>query len=258
MEKLIVTTWNHRLYKQYAHTFVQTYVQTKQTVPVYVFVDDDPSLYPTTPNFTYINIYEETPELLTFKNKHKDFIDNYMRKHQPRFKFMFDVVRFSHKVFAQYAGSKYADRIFYMDADCVFVKNIPDSWWSETLPDDVFVSFFHRPNSYTETGFIGFNMIMEFAKKFFEFYVDLYKQETIFRLPALTDCHAFDYTRNSFQSVEGYKEKYLGIGGGMGYVMAESNSINDYIDHRKGDDKSRPHSNRWLQAMENKRAKNQV
>ena len=70
---------------------------------------------------------------------------------------MEDAVRFCYKVFAQCNASRFGKKMFYIDADSVFIKQIPNGWFDECLPDDVFTSFYHREGLYTETGFIGFN-----------------------------------------------------------------------------------------------------
>ena len=62
-----------RLYKAYANQLITSYLKTKQTKPMYVFVEDDPKKYPQENNVHYINLYDEEPELRRFveRNKHR-------------------------------------------------------------------------------------------------------------------------------------------------------------------------------------------
>ena len=44
MDKIFITTYNMRLYKAYANQLITSYLKTKQTKPMYVFVEDDPKV----------------------------------------------------------------------------------------------------------------------------------------------------------------------------------------------------------------------
>ena len=142
MDKIFVTTFNKRLFDEYAHSLLKTYESTNQKIPLYVFVEDDTKQYPKFNNIHFLNLFEHEPDLKKFIDKHKD------KKVESFFK---DAVRFSYKVFAQNAARKYGDKIFFIDADCVFDKPIPIDWFDDFLPDDTFVSFYDRPQQYTET-----------------------------------------------------------------------------------------------------------
>ena len=102
--KIFVTTFNKKLYDEYAKNLVDTYVKTKQEVPLYVFVEDDINYYKKIDGITYLNLFEEEPELKKFieRNKSKEATS-----------FTFDAVRFSYKVFAQNAARKYGNKIYY-------------------------------------------------------------------------------------------------------------------------------------------------
>ena len=233
--KIFVTTFNKKLYDEYAKNLVDTYVKTKQILPLYVFVEDDINYYKKIDGITYLNLFEEEPELKKFieRNKSKEATS-----------FTFDAVRFSYKVFAQNAARKYGNKIYYVDSDCVFVKQIPNNWYDECLPDDVSISFYDRPNQYTETGFVAFNENNITSKEFFNHYINYYKEDTVYKLNAYTDCHTLDATRKHFEKVTNYKEKKLGDGAG-GHIMARDKFINPYLDHRKGPRKQKQHSPEW-------------
>ena len=73
MDIFFVTTFNSRLYEEYAHNFIETYINTKQEIPVICYVDDDYN-YPIHKNITYIKLHEAIPQILDFKERHKDII----------------------------------------------------------------------------------------------------------------------------------------------------------------------------------------
>ena len=62
MDIFFVTTFNSRLYKEYAHNFIETYINTNQEIPVICYVDDDYN-YPTHNNITYIKLHEAIPQI---------------------------------------------------------------------------------------------------------------------------------------------------------------------------------------------------
>ena len=214
--KIFVTTFNKKLYDEYAKNLVDTYVKTKQEVPLYVFVEDDINYYKKIDGITYLNLFEEEPELKKFieRNKSKEATS-----------FTFDAVRFSYKVFAQNAARKYGNKMYYVDSDCVFVKQIPNNWYDECLPDDTLITFYDRPSKYTETGFLAFNNTHLLIDEFFEKYTEYYRKNTIYDLKAWTDCHTLDATRRICKFKNNYKEKALGDGR-PAHIMARDTFIN--------------------------------
>ena len=107
MKLLSVTTYNNRLYKEYAHRFENTY---NWDFPYTVYNEDD-------------GMMESIPECKAFveRNKNrfegKDFVKDYWQ----------DGVRFCYKVYAYtHAIINYSDYdgIIGIDADSVFYKKI--------------------------------------------------------------------------------------------------------------------------------------
>ena len=131
-------------------------------------------------------MYKSAPECEKFVKRNEG---------KPVSDFLKDAVRFNYKVFAQAVASKLAEKIYYVDSDSVFIQKIPYEWYEECLPDDVFVSFYHRPQQFTETGFVAFNNKLPVAEKFYEEYTGLYINDTVYGLTNWTDCHTLDYTR---------------------------------------------------------------
>lgn len=237
---IFVTTYNSVLYKAYAHQLITSYLETKQTIPMYVFVEDDPINYPQRNNVHYVNLFEVEPDCKAFveRNKHRVPAD-----------FFEDAVRFSYKVFAQSAARNYGEKIFYVDSDSKFMKTIPDWWYEQCLPNDTFLTYYDRPGQYTETGFVAFNSKLSISTEFFKEYKDWYVKDRVYLIKRLgknfwTDCHTLDGTRQSFIKRPDYKEKALGDGKN-GHIMARDKFLNPYIDHRKGPRKHKPNSPEW-------------
>lgn len=238
MKPFFITTFNKRLYDDYAHQFIKTYKDTFQTIPVICYVEEDID-YPKNNNITYINILKEMPELVSFIDRHKDkiwFDDS---------NFLQNAVRFSYKVFAQTHASKYNQKFIWLDADNIFIKQIPENFFDTFLPNDTFTTFYGRDH-YTECGVLGFNCTLESSKSFFDTYISYYTKDKIWDLPNKTDCHAFDSTRKIVK----VKERNKGDGQG-GHVIARDKEVNPYLDHKKGKRKYKANSPEWQRNREN-------
>jgi len=233
---IFFTTYNKKLFDAYAHQLIETYQSTQQTLPMYVFVEDNIEDFPKVPNVTYVNLFLKEPECHRFVERHKERRPNHYMK---------DAVKFCYKVFAQSAAREFGDKLYYVDTDCVFLKQIPNTWFNECLPDDTFLSFYDRPHrepvnyierrspsNYTETGFVAFNNTRKISDDFFNIYKDWYISDNIFNLKAFLDCHALDATRLKFRDNPDYTEKKLGDGE-LSHIIARDKFINSYIDHKK-------------------------
>lgn len=236
MKRCFVTTFNKKLYEDYANKLLDSYLSTNQETPLVIYVEDDVSFYPKLKNVCYKELFIAEPGCLDFIERNRNRkVTSYLN----------DAVRFSYKVFAQVNSYSLAEEVFYVDSDCVFLSQIPATWFEECLPNDVFVSFYHRPNMYTETGFVAFNNTLPCASKFYRIYKSFYLQDTIYNLAedgesmvkGTTDCHAFDETRGILGDDEGYREKHLGDQSND-HPMAKDPFINNLIDHRKGNRKA--------------------
>ena len=155
MNTFFTTTFNSRLYEEYAHNFIETYLKTNQEIPVICYVDDDHN-YPINKNISYIKLHEAMPEIIDFKNRHKDIILDLKYEAFSDQEFLQNAVRFSHKVFAQVHSSYSKKKFMYIDADNVFRKKISNEFVDSFIPDDVVVTCYGRPN-WVEAGVIGFN-----------------------------------------------------------------------------------------------------
>ena len=129
------------------------------------------------------------------------------------------------------------------------MSTIPEQWYEQCLPNDTFLSYYNRPQQYTETGFVAFNTKLPISTEFFNEYKDWYIKDRVYLIKRLgknfwTDCHTLDGTRQKFQNRPDYKEKALGDGNN-GHIMARDKFLNPYIDHRKGPRKHKPNSPEW-------------
>jgi len=101
-----------------------------------------------------------------------------------------------------HAMRTYGGKVFWIDADSVFVKHVPERFLDDQLPDDALACFLGRDGWYhTESGFIGFNGNHPRAKEFAKNYLHVFITGAIFASgffgrAGWNDCCAFDAIRH--------------------------------------------------------------
>ncbi len=163
-----------------------------------------------------------------FKEKHKTYVPpNYL----------FDVVRFSNKVYAAIdALQDYKGIGVWLDADCVTYKPIHDGFIEGHL-NGGYLAMFKRKGMYTETGLWIMDCSNEAHVPFLDAWASWYEEGIFKDLANWTDCETLDSTVRSFEkrgmiktvSLSGAFEKDM-------HPMAKA-EIGKYIDHCKGNRK---------------------
>jgi hypothetical protein len=180
-------------------------------------------------NISLIPLEPSVPSLTKFKQRHAD---------KNPTKFIQDGVRFSHKSYAIWHAAKNSnvDKLFWLDADTVLTNNITEQYLDNFLPDNYFTSYLGRVGTYTETGFIGFDLKHTHANEFFDEFIDYYNSDRIYsELPAYTDCHVYDATRSKF--VDENKITALDLTPGLGKSNF-NHAHQGYMIHNKGGNKT--------------------
>jgi len=216
MKILAVTTYNNKLYKEYAHRFESTY---NWDFPYTVYNEDD-------------GMMEAIPECKAFvernKNKFegKDFLKDFWQ----------DGVRFCYKVYAYthaILNYKEFDYIIGIDADSVFYKPMTKDFVKTRLyRPECMMTYLGRGNHYSECGFLGFNMkhpeIINYANEMKR----MYDSDEIYTLDEQHDSYVWDFIRNRFEGKRRVKNLNIGDGKG-GHVQARS-VLGNFYDHTKG------------------------
>jgi hypothetical protein len=132
MKIQVVTSWNNKLFKEYAHRFQSTY---NWPFDLIVYNEDD-------------DMFDKIPDL-------KKFIERNQHKKVKSFKD--DGVRFSYKVYAYTHAidncSSDVDGLICIDADSVFYKSIDVDWIKKHIhKDDCMMSYLGRGKHYSECG----------------------------------------------------------------------------------------------------------
>lgn len=188
MNVSIITTFSKSGYDEYAKFLVDSLVKyLDKNVKVYFYLDDM-TLNQLPENMTVVDFHKEVPELKEFRSRNKS---------RPFKNFLYDACRFSFKSYAWcHAGlNRVSDTLIWLDADCELYNNVSAEYLISKVPTKYFTSHLARSN-YTETGFLGWNLTNNFSKEFFTRYKQYYDDDSIYELPAYTDCHVYDAVVN--------------------------------------------------------------
>ena len=171
----VVTTFPPNRWTAYAKRMLQSHVQFwPSDVTLYAYHEGD------TPDFVnekikYINIEDANPELVKFKERHKNDpvangelqeIPNGVRRNPNAGKnekgkgsYLWDAVRFAHKTFAVDHAIKNCptDYVLWLDADTYTFRPISKDFVTGLLPENKLVNFLGRGQKYPECGWVGYN-----------------------------------------------------------------------------------------------------
>lgn len=227
-----VTTFSPEGYEKYGKRCLESLIENWPS-DIVVFYEEKPDLEH--PKLIYRNL-DDIPERKTFLKLCDKVPESTGMMRFPdgtlQYNFMRDAKRYSHKAFAQMAVED--DLVFWVDADTVVFKSIPEEYLTGLL-DGVPYCHFGR-TTYTETGFLGFNQTHNLYKLFKQQYLTCYLKGVIFTMLGWHDCFAFDYARIGLQG-----RNLSPNGKEFDHVIATS-ELGQYLDHLKGARKDKGHS----------------
>jgi len=215
-----ITTWNNKLYEEYAHRFKETY---NWTFPLKIYNEDECMM-------------KAIPELKEFveRNKDRQPYSDYKVKGK---EFLTDGVRFSYKVYAYTHAlmTENVDGLICIDADSVFYKKIDEEWVKKHLHrDECMMTYLGRGNNYSECGFLYFNLNHADTLAYANRMRSLYDTDGIYDLKEQHDSYIWDYVRKEFEN-RGTRNHNIGDGK-PGHVQARS-ILGVVYDHTKGNRK---------------------
>lgn len=223
---LAITTFNRRLYEEYAHRFVETFEG----------VD--------------LRIYSE--DILDVKTQYLYYQEEFVKRnrHRPTRSFKYDAVRFSYKPYAiaqavEEYGYEYS-RLLWLDADTVFHRPITEQWIDQNLyTTPAILSYLGRPNYHSETGLLLFDLRHRQTQEYINTVRAYYDTDTVFLQKEWHDSYIWDLARQQFPPglFNNISRDIPKVPGGhiFNYLFA------DTMDHRKGKRKTKEASDEQQQ-----------
>jgi hypothetical protein len=246
----VVTTFPPNRWNVYAQRMIESHIKYwPDDVKLYAYYEGDkPKLEHE--KIIFVDIHEANPELVKFKQKHKDDpvangeiqeIPGGVRRDPTAGKndrgkgsYLWDAVRFAHKTFAvDHAITTWPeDYILWLDADTYTFKTISKEFVIGLLPADKLVNFLGRGEKYPECGWVCYNKTHPKIKEFMTYWTNMYKEDTIFNELEWHDSYLFWQCVKRIAPNDGVD---IGKGAGAkGHHIFINSVLGEYIDHMKG------------------------
>jgi hypothetical protein len=197
----VITSFSPSGYEAYAHKFISSFFlnwpQEVNLICAWEGVHPDPNLngfdlLSTEPARSFYFRWATSKIVKGLQEGEKKWGPKARRK---GYSFRHDAWRFSHKVFAVAAASRYIEggKLFWIDADVVTNKPVPTRLLDSLLADRVHLCYLPRTNYHSELGFVGYNLQHKETREFIEAYERQYSLDRFLSDENWDDCHQFDY-----------------------------------------------------------------
>ncbi len=172
----------------------------------------------------FLEQYKDNP----FANGTKQVEGRYWKRRMP-YNFRFDAYKFARKVFAiGHVARNVSGKLFWMDADVITRTPVPEALLHALLPDDEKVCCLLRPRSYSECGFVGYNLDLDPVRDMIHAFEQTFATGAFFQYAEWHDSHVFD------RVLEQFKIKPFGIAHNDPAQPFDASVLGRYCTHLKG------------------------
>ena len=238
----VITTFPPSKWDEYAKRMVEGFVWGwPENIDLTVYYEDSiPEDAPKSDRVKWIDIHQACPELVAFKEKHKN--NPYANGHKigtdtnKKGSFLFEAVRFAHKSYcvSHATLNSSTDLIVWLDADVVTHSPVPYEFIESLHKQDHYTSFLGRQQIYPECGFVIYNTKHPINETFMHDWQELYNKDTLFNLEEYHDSYLFwhlikkhNLQDKSFNISEGHPHR-------PGIHVFINSPLGKYMDHLKG------------------------
>lgn len=255
MKYAAVTTFNKSGYEQYGRTMVETFDKYwPEHVELFVYTEGF-DLDAHDSRRIRERKLENCADLMAFKERWKNdpvahgklqgtegglkrptkFVHPKHSKHANIDSFLYDAVRFSHKVMSIIEASKETDSDFliWVDGDTKTFAEVPNKMLHKVCEQNSMLSFLGRDNKYSECGFVVYNLNYPQIKNFLTDFAALYTHDLVFDELEWHDSYLFDVLRKKYEERGAQTKNISGKGSKTGHPFVNS-ILGNYIDHLKG------------------------
>jgi hypothetical protein len=251
MNVAFVSTMNQRLYDFYGKRFLEEFSESASNeIKLFVIFEGE---YPE----EALNIGKNIIILPLLSDEHSKFIKYFGSLHEAKGlkirifnengekkinftpDYRFDAIRFSFKPFSIHQSLNYLpdniDYLIWTDADLRCKKKFESNDMLEFMPNsDEVMSYLGRKDSYSECGFLGFNLRNDKTHEYINRVIDIYQSGELFSLSQWHDSFIWDFVRKEFEELNETKFKDIsGEGFNYEHVYIKS-GLDKYFDHLKG------------------------
>jgi len=236
---LYVTTFNKRLYEEYAYRFLDTFNATGDLL---IYSEDNIEFIKNKckkklkSNYTVINSNKAIPELDKFVKRNQERNKQDVKKNNGWGNLYWNGIKFCYKVFAvTHAGLNFQnyENIIWIDADTIFKKPLSKNKLNKFIDKDAMMNFFGRKKQYSECGFLVFNLKHNKCKDYFKEMKRMYTSNDIYTLKEWHDSYVWDHVRVKFEKNHNVKTHSISGFKYNDHVLLFTN-LYMYFDHLKG------------------------
>ena len=225
----VITTFSDAGWLQYGKRFVETYCKHwPKNIPLKIYCDTVQGEYP---NVEWIKLNDACPDLVRFKERHKNNQHAHgLKPDSSKKSYLWDAVKFAHA-----ALNSSTDLIIWLDADVVTHSTVPFEFIESLLPQDHYCAYLGRQKIYPECGFVVYNTKSKHNKVFMQDWQDLYNTDSLFNEIEYHDSYLFWQLVKKHQA-SGMLTTNISDGHPHrpGVHVFINSPLGEYMDHLKG------------------------
>tara|TARA_B100001057_G_scaffold43073_1_gene38528 strand:+ start:1009 stop:1800 length:792 start_codon:yes stop_codon:yes gene_type:complete len=242
----VVTTFSDNGWNEYGKRFVETFTQHwPKDIKLKIYCD---TIQPEYNDVEWIKLNEVCPDLVAFKDRHKDNENAHgLRPDGKKKSYLWDAVKFAHKSYcvSHAALNSTTDLIIWLDADVVTHSPVPFEFIESLLPQNHYCAYLGREKIYPECGFVVYDTTSKYNNIFMQDWQDLYNTDSLFEEVEYHDSYLF-WQLVKKHSANGMQTTNLSRGHPHrpGVHVFINSPLGEYMDHLKGkrkkDGRSKP------------------
>jgi hypothetical protein len=267
MKIKVITSYKPDSWGQYAERSIKSMVENfPDGTAINVYHEAQEQNFFFHPRVKFIDLHKVQPDLVKFKNKHKDDpvangelqeIPGGVRRpaelqqkgglDKNKGSFLWAAVRFANKVFCvthaiKDSIEKNYDYVIWLDVDTYTFRPIPREFLENLLPNDSMLTYLGRENptlsdggKYPECGFVGYNLKHPEIQNFAHDWEKIYTTDSVFKLLEWHDSYVFWHLSKIYRKEKNIKVNDIGYWKGVkGHHVFVNSELGLYIDHMKG------------------------
>ena len=189
-----VTTFIKPAYDEVAHKLIESFDRHWPKNYDFLALSENCEVQKISKRIFTTDLENSANGLKEFKARHR-FNPGANGRFADKYNYIFDSVKWSHKVFAVESAANICDSeiLIYIDSDIVTFDDVPNDFLNQIFPKEFDIAFMPRKNMYSECSFVLYRQRNPLVRSFIFEHAEIYRKDLIYQLPGWTDCHVFDY-----------------------------------------------------------------
>jgi hypothetical protein len=232
---LFVTTFIKKTYEEVAYKLVESFDQRWPKRYQFLALSEGCNVTRTSERILTAELATFATGLNEFKQRHR-FNPGANGHFGSTYNYVFDCVKWSHKVFAVEVAAEYTDAEYaiYIDADIFTFDTVPDDFLASIMMTNADIAYMPRKNMYSECSFVIYRLRNPLVRSFIFEHTEAYRSDKIFQLPGWTDCHIFDALVAKYSKANLLKFHNINEGVPQSMHPFINGPLGKYMDHMKG------------------------